>query len=68
MTDNENPSDHDLLLRIDTKMDLVISCQGDHEIRLRALERWQWKATGITAGVSALIGSVMGVLIGKGGS
>ena len=51
-------SDHDILVRLDQKMDSVMLWQqehrdachtvhADHEERLRGLERWKWKEAGV---------------------
>jgi hypothetical protein len=42
-------------------------CFDDHETRLRCLERWQWKATGIASAVTGFCGVVAGLFAGKGG-
>lgn len=42
-------------------------CFNDHENRIRSLERWQWKATGITAAITGFCGTIVG-LVWKGGS
>lgn len=35
----DHTSDHDLLVRIDTKLDIYTTRQGDHETRIRRLEQ-----------------------------
>lgn len=35
---NDNLSDHDLLIRLDAKMDNFITGQSDQEVRIRSLE------------------------------
>jgi hypothetical protein len=49
-------SDHDLLVRIDEKVDHIISRLDDHEARLRPLEhqhyRWLGRDGVIVAGIS----------------
>lgn len=51
------PSDHDLLVRIDERMDTVLDWQQEHmqkchavhdkhEGRLEKLEEWKWKEAG----------------------
>lgn len=44
-------SDHDLLTRIDEKLNMLITNQGitntDHEVRLRRLEMWGAVAIGL---------------------
>lgn len=43
-------------------------CFEDHENRIRSLEKWQWKATGITSAITGFLGAAGGVLLGKGGT
>ncbi len=43
-------------------------CFDDHEIRLRKVEQWQWKATGISAAVTGFCGTLAGIFVGKGGT
>jgi len=37
-------------------------CFEDHENRIRALERWQWKATGIASAITGFSGQLPGCL------
>lgn len=57
------------LARIETKLDRFTFDMGDHEKRLRGLERWQAQAIGVVAVVSAAITFGMQALLGwlKGG-
>jgi len=51
-------SDHDLLIRLDTKIDQFLSAQADHELRLRTVESDRDKALGsirTLKGLSALL-------------
>lgn len=64
-----------LLARVDERTILIMerlesfaNCQKDLEDRVRTLERWQWKATGIATGISGFFGAVAGMFLGKGGS
>ena len=64
-----------LLARIDERTILIIDqidevrkCHGDHEARIRSLEKWQWKATGIVTAIGAFAGSIAGIFAGKGGT
>lgn len=41
------------LTRIETKLDTVTTGHGDHETRIRLLERKIWIAAGITGAVAA---------------
>ncbi len=40
-------SDHDLLIRVDTKLTILLAQKGDHEIRIRRLEFWGAIAIGV---------------------
>jgi hypothetical protein len=46
------------------KMTAIETRDGDHEARIRALEAWRWKATGVIALVawagSAVVGAIWG--------
>jgi hypothetical protein len=44
-------SDHDLLVRIDTKLDIYTARQNDHETRIRRLEQ-----LGIVTGLLIMLG------------
>jgi hypothetical protein len=62
-----NPmDDHDLLVRIDTKLDSVATGLNDHELRIRKLERIIWLATGVAAASGGAIGTLAtGLVNGK---
>lgn len=55
----DDQSDHDLLIRIEAKLDAWRVSQDDHETRLRKLERMLWIATGLAmaggAGLSKIV-------------
>lgn len=55
-------SDHDLLIRIDEKLDAIKECQNDQENRLRVVEKWkdQQIGAGLTGGVAGAGGGVAG--------
>lgn len=66
-TDNQIQSDHDLLISIKTELGFMreeikngqqSSAEkiGDHEVRLRLLEKWGWKAAGALALGEFIIG------------
>lgn len=72
---NTHPSDVNWLHlaqsigRLDGKVDQFLATNrinkesiDDHEVRLRHLEKGDWKRVGIAAGVSSLIGFVLAVL------
>jgi len=46
---DEDLTDHDLLIRIDGKLDAVSACQADHETRIRNLEGSLIKVLGVGA-------------------
>ena len=52
------------LARIETKLDAILLRDDDHELRLRALEQWKWRFTGIATGVSCVV-SLAVSLVGK---
>lgn len=37
------------LVSIETKINMILARDTDHETRIRKLERWTWVATGIAA-------------------
>lgn len=41
-------SDHDLLIRVDEKLTILLAQKGDHETRIRRLELWGAIALGIS--------------------
>lgn len=40
--------DHDLLVRMDEKLNLLVKSKDDHELRLRRVEMWGFVAIGIS--------------------
>lgn len=50
------------LIRIETKFDVVIATQADHEGRLRTLERAGWRLAGAAAAGGVVAGAVAGVI------
>lgn len=42
MNDEQDLKDHDLLIRMDGKLDTVIDNQKDHKKRIKTLETWKW--------------------------
>jgi len=61
-------TDRELLLMIHENVKGLVECKDDHEKRIRILENWQWKATGVATAVSGTFGTIVGLLIGKGGN
>lgn len=51
---------HEAVERIELKLDPVVERIGDHENRIRVLEKFQWKATGIAVSVATLAGVASG--------
>lgn len=41
------------------------ACYEDHETRIRVIEQWQWKATGIAAAIGTFCGSAVGLFVGR---
>lgn len=46
-------SDHDLLVEMNTKLDVMVNNVGDHEKRIRKVERLLWQATGAASFLGA---------------
>ena len=61
-------SDHDLLVRIDEKVDYVISRLDDHEARLRPLEaqqhRWLGRDDVIVTAISVAVSFAVALISG----
>jgi hypothetical protein len=56
---------HDTVTRIELGLQSIPAEMKDHETRLRALERWTWRATGIATAVAAIVGAAAGLLSGR---
>jgi hypothetical protein len=52
-------NDHDLLIAINAKVDMLVTGDGDKETRLRALERKVFVATG----ASGVLGGIAGFVV-----
>lgn len=52
----------DLLIEIKTKLEMALTQQGDHETRLRALERTKWLAIGAAAAAGGFAGKVASLI------
>lgn len=50
----------DRLTTIEVMLKGALQSRDDHETRLRSLEAWRWKTTGIGAAIGAVIGTVGG--------
>ena len=61
-------SDHDLLVRIDEKVDHIISRLDDHEARLRPLEhqhyKWLWRDGVIVTAISVAVSFAVALISG----
>lgn len=52
------------LARIETKLDIALSSQNDHEARIRRLEKALFTAMGIAAAIGGLLGAVGSKIVG----
>ena len=59
-----DPSDHDLLIELNVKMDALLKGFNGHEQRLTVLEEWKWKWAG-AFGLLVLVVSILGNLVGQ---
>ena len=57
-------TDRDLLVKIDTKLDIYIARVLDHEARIRLLEKFQWITVGIAVAISTGLSYAVAVLRG----
>ena len=55
-------SDHDLLVRIDEKVDNILKEVSDHEGRIRSLEEQQHKWLGRDGVIAAILGLIAGAV------
>ena len=55
-------SDHDLLVRIDEKVDNILKMVSDHEGRIRSLEEQQHKWLGRDGVIAAILGLIAGAV------
>lgn len=53
-----------VVTRIDTKLDVVITAQNDHEKRLRVLEAWRWTQLGAAVAASSTIATIAARVLG----
>lgn len=61
--------DHDVevidrLARMDVKLDQLLSSVGDHEVRLRALEKAKWMIVGAASAGGGAMGAIASQLMG----
>lgn len=62
--DEQQLSDRDLLVRVDANVTNLTSLVGDHENRIRKLEKALYIGIGFSAAVGSAIGSAAGTLLG----
>lgn len=63
---------YDLVLDVRSEVSLLKTTElkadvADHETRIRALEKWIWRASGIAAAIGAGGGALLNEIIGKAG-
>jgi hypothetical protein len=58
------PDDHDLLIGMDVKLNMLLTQNGDHEVRLRRLERALWIFSGAAFAGGTGGGAIVAKLIG----
>jgi len=57
MSDVDEPqTERELLLQMNGKLDVLISCKDDHEHRIRTLEGNFWRVIGLAAVISFVAG------------
>lgn len=52
----EPKTDRELLLQMNEKLDHIVDCNADHEIRIREIEHSFWKMIGLTAAIAFVTG------------
>ena len=57
-------SDHDILVGLDTKFEVLIEQGKDHETRIRGLERSKYRVLGIASALS-LVATFLGLRFGR---
>ena len=60
----DSRSDHDILVGLDAKFDVLAKQSTDHEQRLRSLEKSKYMALGV-ASLVGLLGSFLGLRLGR---
>ncbi|RNL63657.1 hypothetical protein EFK50_07900 [Nocardioides marmoriginsengisoli] len=64
MTPPAAPTVETQLAVMDTKLDLILANDRDHETRIRRLERWIWLATGAAAAGGGVGGGLLAKVMG----
>ena len=57
-------TERELLLQMNGKLDVLVSCKEDHETRIRELEGSFWKVIGLASLISFVAGLFGGKLTG----
>ena len=58
MSSSEPQTDRELLIQMNEKLDRIVDCSDDHEVRIRELEHSFWKIIGLTSLISFLAGLI----------
>jgi len=56
MSSSEPQTDRELLIQMNEKLDRIVDCSEDHEVRIRELEHSFWKMIGLTAAIAFVTG------------
>lgn len=56
-------SDRDRLVRVETKLDILLERREDHETRLRVVEGWRMRVIGWAAGAGTFSGALTGLIV-----
>ena len=64
MSADDPQTDRELLIQMNQKLDVLVSCKEDHETRIRTLENSFWKVIGLASIISFFAGLFGGKLTG----
>lgn len=56
MAADDPATDRELLIQMNEKLDTLVSCKNDHELRIRSLEGSFWKVIGLASIISFVAG------------
>lgn len=56
MSADDPQTDRELLIQMNQKLDVLVSCKDDHEARIRTLEGSFWKVIGLASVISFVAG------------
>jgi len=65
---DEPQTDRELLIQMNGKLDVLVSCKEDHETRIRTLENSFWKVIGLASLISFIAGWFGSKFPGSGGN